>query len=426
MTVNPIVVPRLDQPTNMWSGIWIAEDIQLILQGVESRNWVDYTLGGVAAGLDALAFVSDPVSSLLQYGISWLIEHVRPLTEALEWLAGDPAAIAAHAQTWRNIAMTVRAEGLALADAVQADIVDWHGPAAEAYRAWSREQQGALTALADAGDTMALITEGAGFLIAGVRVLVRDAIAIAVSRIIVYAVELIASGLLATPLVIEQVTTTVAACVGKIARWLKPLIASLRNLVPVAGRLGQRIDELEEILERLSKGPGEAVGGAPRRYPAIADPSMEKGPLGDDFRPDTVVDPKDVFVPKERAVADRLTEEGFQVHAREANHAQDSVSQPDAMIRSSPDDPGRIAEFKTLDSNDSTAVRREIVVAQGQLAQHGGGVAVIDGRVAGLSEEEARRGFARAFGQQAKHGKAMPDEVLIILGDGSMLRLPDR
>jgi hypothetical protein len=230
----------------------------------------------VAAGLDALAFVSDPVSSLLQYGISWLIEHVRPLTEALEWLAGDPAAIAGHAQTWRNIAMTVRAEGLALADAVQADIVDWHGPAAEAYRAWSREQQGALAALATAGDTMGLITESAGFLIAGVRTLVRDAIAIAVSRIIVYAVELIASGLLATPLVIEQVTTTVAACAGRIARWLKPLIASLRNLIPVAGRLGQRIDELEAILERLSKGPGEAVAGVPPvvRTPAKLDPDM--------------------------------------------------------------------------------------------------------------------------------------------------------
>ena len=425
MTVNPIVVPRLDQPTNMWSGIWIAEDIQLILQGVQSRNWVDYTLGGVAAGLDALAFVSDPVSSLLQYGISWLIEHVRPLTEALEWLAGDPAAIAGHAQTWRNIAMTVRAEGLALADAVQADIVDWHGPAAEAYRTWSREQQGALAALATAGDTMALITESAGFLIAGVRTLVRDAIAIAVSRIIVYAVELIASGLLATPLVIEQVTTTVAACAGRIARWLKPLIASLRNLIPVAGRLGQRIDELEAILEQLSKGPGEAVGGSPRRYPAIADPSVEKGALGDDFRPATVSDPKGVFDPKEQAIADRLTQEGDQVHEREETNYH-KVSNPDAMIRSSPDDPGRIAEFKTLKSGDSAAVRRDIVTAQHQLGQHGGGVVVIDGRPVGLTEEVARRGFARAFGQQMKDGKAMPDETMIILGDGSILHLPDR
>ena len=190
MTVNPLVVPRLELPVDAWSGVWIAEDIQLIAQGVRNRSWVDASLGGAAAGLDALAFVSDPVSSLLQYGIAWLIEHVRPLTEALDWLAGDPAAIAAHSATWHNIAGSVRAEAAALADAVRTDVPDWHGPAAIAYRLWNREQRGALHTLADGADTMALITETAGVLVAGVRVLVRDAIAIAVSRLIVYAVEL--------------------------------------------------------------------------------------------------------------------------------------------------------------------------------------------------------------------------------------------
>ena len=69
----------------------------------------------VGAGLDGLALVSDPVGSLLQYGVAWLIEHVRPLTEALDWLAGDPAQIAAHAQTWRNVAGTLRDEAERLA-----------------------------------------------------------------------------------------------------------------------------------------------------------------------------------------------------------------------------------------------------------------------------------------------------------------------
>ena len=63
----------------------------------------------VSAGLDALALVSDPVGALLQYGIAWLIAHVKPLSEALDWLAGDPAQITAHAQTWRNVAVSLRA-----------------------------------------------------------------------------------------------------------------------------------------------------------------------------------------------------------------------------------------------------------------------------------------------------------------------------
>jgi hypothetical protein len=39
---------------------------------------------------------------------------VKPLSEALDWLAGDPAQIAAQAQTWRNVAGSLqdRADGL--------------------------------------------------------------------------------------------------------------------------------------------------------------------------------------------------------------------------------------------------------------------------------------------------------------------------
>jgi hypothetical protein len=72
VTVNPLVAGRDDQPTGAWAGVWIAEDIELIAWGVEDRSWVDGGLGVVGAGLDALAFVSDPVGALLQYGIAWV------------------------------------------------------------------------------------------------------------------------------------------------------------------------------------------------------------------------------------------------------------------------------------------------------------------------------------------------------------------
>lgn len=52
MTVNPLVAGRLDQPTDAWSGVWIAEDIELIGQGVRNGSWIDGSLGVVGAGLD--------------------------------------------------------------------------------------------------------------------------------------------------------------------------------------------------------------------------------------------------------------------------------------------------------------------------------------------------------------------------------------
>lgn len=266
MTTSPLVAGPVDTPVSTWAGVWIAEDIQLIQQGVRTGSWVDGSLGGVSAGLDALALVSDPVGALLQYGVAWLIEHVKPLSEALDWLAGDPGQIAGHAQTWRNTAAALHDQAERLASTVRLDVATWSGTAAAAYRAWTTEQQNAIGALGKASETMAAITEGAGFLVAGVRLLVRDAIATCVSRLAVYAAELVATAGLATPLVIEQVTTLVAAWAARIARWLRALIESLRALIPIIRRLGGLIDELKTILNRLrSKGPGDQALNRVRR-----------------------------------------------------------------------------------------------------------------------------------------------------------------
>jgi hypothetical protein len=257
VTVNPLVAARVEGSKDAWAGVWIAEDIELIGQGVKNGSWIDTSLGVVGAGLDALAIVSDPVGVLLQYGVSWIIEHVEPLSDALDWLAGDPAQISAHARTWRNVATTLHDSAGDLARAIGGDVAEWAGSAGPAYRAWSKEQQDAIGGLAKAAETMATITEGAGFLIAAVRILVRDAIATCVSRLIVYAAEEAFSLGVATPLVVEQVTTLVASWAAKIARWLKALLASLRRLMPIIRRLGELIEDLKKILNRLRERPGE-------------------------------------------------------------------------------------------------------------------------------------------------------------------------
>ncbi|RSM51828.1 hypothetical protein DMB66_41085 [Actinoplanes sp. ATCC 53533] len=244
MTENPLIADRVDAPKSPWAGIWIAEDIELIAQGVQNGSWIDGTLGTVGAGLDGLALVSDPAGAQLQYGIAWLIEHVRPLSEALDWLAGDPAQITAHAETWRNVAGALTGNARSLADAVRVDLDDWSGAAASAYREWAARREQTLHTLARAADTMALITEAAGALIGAVRLLVRDAVATVVSRLIGYAVELIATAGLATPLVVEQVTTLCASWGARIARWLRSLIASLRKLAEAMTRLESAVRQL--------------------------------------------------------------------------------------------------------------------------------------------------------------------------------------
>ncbi len=256
VNVNPLVAARVDPDVKPWTGIWLAEDIELLVQGVRSNNWVDTSLGAIGATLDGLAFYSDPASTLLQYGLSWLMEQVAPLREALDWLAGNAAQIAAHAATWRRVAADLRTTSTTLGDHIAVDVADWGGTAGPAYRAWSSEQRGALSALAQAAEAMAVITECAGFVVSAVRAMVRDAIAIVVSRCIVYAVEEVATLGLATPLVIEQVSTLVAACSAKIAKWLRGLIQSLENLFPALRHLSTLIAKIKEIL-RPMRSPGD-------------------------------------------------------------------------------------------------------------------------------------------------------------------------
>jgi uncharacterized protein YukE len=305
VTINPLVAARVEDPKSAWAGVWIAEDIELIAQGVESRSWVDGTLGVVGGGLDALAFVSDPVGALLQYGVAWLIEHVKPLSEALDWLAGDPGQITAQAQTWRNVASSLRTEAESLAGAVRVDVTGWSGAASDAYRNWAAQRGQSLEALAKASDTLALMTEGAGLLIGTVRIMVRDAIATVVSRLIVYAGELIASVGLATALVAEQVSTLCAAWAARIARWLKELISSIRNLL----REGDNLARLIELLKRKLGIGGSAGDGltSPSRPP-----DRGRKPRGDRTNAHPTRK-KDRALRRENESADTLAENGYNV-----------------------------------------------------------------------------------------------------------------
>ncbi|WP_433375313.1 WXG100 family type VII secretion target [Actinoplanes sp. CA-142083] len=303
LTANPLVAPAAADSPRPWAGVWIAEDIEQIATGVKNGDWVSGGLGVAGAALDGLALVSDPVGALLQYGIAWLIEHVKPLSEALDWLAGDPAQIAAHAQTWRNAAAALTTDADALTRATRWDTVEWTGSAGDAYRGWASDREQSLRALSQAADTMAMMTEGAGVLIGTVRLMVRDAVATVVSRLIAYAGELLASLGAAGPWVVEQVTTLCASWGAKIARWLRDLIASIRNLLTRGDWLGKAIEELKRLHSEVF--PGGGGTGKKDPPPEGRDPETEaqrRHALG--FDPAT-----GRHRPREEEIAVRLEEE---------------------------------------------------------------------------------------------------------------------
>jgi hypothetical protein len=126
-----------------------------------------------------------------------------------------------------------------------------------------------------------------------------------------------------------------------------------------------------------------------------------------------------LFSPKERVIADWLLAQspGVCIHPRRRDPAEEATS-PDAMVRTDPGDAGTITEYKTLKEGNSAALKASIRRSLHQLLPHGNGDVVVDGRPVALTEAEARRGYARFVGERMHHGKPMPKQVTIILGDG--------
>ncbi|GAA1603093.1 hypothetical protein [Actinoplanes couchii] len=422
--VNPLVATPGDRETDSWAGVTIAEDVRDIDAAIRNDSWIDGSLAGAGGALDGLAVVVDPLGSIAQFGVAWLIEQVEPLAETLDWLAGDAAAISAHARTWSGVSVALTTEADALGQAARSEIASWTGAAAEAYRAWAGDRETELRALGTTAGTLAAMAEGAGGLVGSVRLMIRDAIAAVVARLVVWAAEILATRGIALPMVVSQVTAVCAAWAAKIGRWLKGLIDSLRKLVAQGDKVR---DLIRSLRSRSDAGGGKSPGGGGGKTPGGGsgprDAGAERVSLGGAFRAG-VDDPEKLFADKERSIADLLAAEGRMVHPRRRVEDVTGLTSPDAMVRSGPDDPGVVTEFKTPESASSSSMRSNILAAGKQLAPHGGGDVVIDGRSAGVTEEVARHGWARAAGQARVHGSALPDRARVILADGTMLELP--
>ncbi|GAA1643102.1 WXG100 family type VII secretion target [Actinoplanes couchii] len=201
------------------------------------------------------------------------MEHVKPLRDALDWLAGKPDEIAAHAATWRNVSASASEAHQQYAAAIQMQTAEWLGASGDAYRAHAGEQLAAVDGIATVTNAISYAVEGAGLLVGLVREIVRDLIAQFVATLAVrlpqwLAEEGVTLGL-ATPVVAAQVATLVARWVNRIQHFIRALLNSLR-------RLNGKLDELAGILARLK----QLLGRLHRTDPVAASASHSESSSG--------------------------------------------------------------------------------------------------------------------------------------------------
>lgn len=250
---NPLVAQRQDT-TSTLSGAGVFDEIEQLSEAIENKSWVSGALAGVALGVDTIAYVSDPLGTLMAWGIGWVFDHIQPFKDWLLQLAGDADQLRANGQTWKNVAATLKAAADNIESDVRSSFPDgsFTGSTATAYFAASGATTKGIAMTGALSGAVGTAYDVCAVIIQFVHDFVRDAISQVVASILSYAVELVASFGTAFPLVMEQISTKVASLMSGVSKRISALKESLSNLGTKLTNADQLLKSLKEWLHKLT------------------------------------------------------------------------------------------------------------------------------------------------------------------------------
>ncbi|MEV6335545.1 RHS repeat-associated core domain-containing protein [Nocardia vinacea] len=250
---NPLIAQRADS-TQWYSGVSVFETVSDLHSAITSGSWIDGGLGVLGVGMEAVSLVIDPIGTIASYGVGFLIEHVKPLSDVLDWVAGDPDQIEAYAKTWENVATSIAETSETHKQAVEQDVAGWTGSTADAYKKSAADTSSLLSAASTAAKAASDAVRMAGGIVAAVRMVVRDLVAQAVGRLAAWAAEEVFSFGVATPLVAAQAATFVAKTMTTIANLFRKLARTFAKLMPLLKRLKSVFADIAKGFKRTKSG----------------------------------------------------------------------------------------------------------------------------------------------------------------------------
>lgn len=289
---NPLVAQRQDT-TSTLSGAGVFDDIEQLSEAIDNKSWVSGALAGVALGVDTVAYVSDPLATLMAWGIGWVFDHIQPFKDWLLQLAGDADQLRANGQTWKNVAATLKAAADNIERDVRSSFPDgsFTGSTATAYFAASGATTKGIAMTGALSGAVGTAYDVCAVIIQFVHDFVRDAISQVVASILSYAVELVASFGTAFPLVMEQISTKVASLMSGVSKRISALKDSLSNLGTKLTNADQLLKSLKEWLHKLTHSdvpkadvdaPAAPKASADAPNPHSGDPAHNYGTFVDD------------------------------------------------------------------------------------------------------------------------------------------------
>ncbi|APU16973.1 RHS repeat-associated core domain-containing protein [Actinoalloteichus fjordicus] len=280
---NPLVADVVDSTTST-SGLSLVESVNSTNTAIQNGDWLEAGLGTADLVMSAL----DPFAAIISNGVGWLIEHVGPLSDALDALAGNPDEIRSHADTWSNVAGEVNSVATELGNLIKTDVSTWTGAAADAYRTRAADTANLILAAGAAAGGAADGIQKAGEVVSAVRDAVRDIIADVVGSLVSWALQVLFTLGIGLIWVVPKVVAKVAQTAATIAQLTTKLVASMCRLAPLLRKLGDDFACAGKDLKRIRTGENHdarSSGHAPeigtsssrdsgeRSHPVKAEPS---------------------------------------------------------------------------------------------------------------------------------------------------------
>ncbi|GGS25446.1 MULTISPECIES: hypothetical protein [Actinokineospora] len=262
---NPLVAP-VTPLTSPEDGMVVYDFAVDAKKAIDNGDYLEAGIAGGAAALDALAVIADPFGALLSGAFAWAMEHVDPLPEMLNSLAGNPDIVQSNATTWANVANHLRTTGADMTRVVTEDTAPWRGPAVDAYTPVALGEAKLIEAAAVAADAVSAAVSGAGIAVSVVRTTVRDLIADACAEIVKWlakaALAAVVTVGLATPALVADIIRIVAKWSKRVSDWLQKIVNTMKKLADIVSRVKPVLEKVKTTMEPIKR-ISDRVGDLP-------------------------------------------------------------------------------------------------------------------------------------------------------------------
>ena len=245
MMGNELVAEVKDSET-VWSGSRLLEDGVDLKEAFESNSWVAGGLATAATVADTAAAVMDPLGEALSAGIGWIIEHLSPLKDWLNELAGDSDAVAAAASTWTNIGAKLSSCAGDLEAVCSSRLA---GQESLAVATFKTLQAGSASHLRMTGQLAGAISGGltvASVIVRVVHDMVRDAIADVIGKLTSKAAIMAVSLGTAAPWAVSSLAADVSSWATRLAKEVTNVVTSAKNLKGLLSKANRLFDDVAE------------------------------------------------------------------------------------------------------------------------------------------------------------------------------------